>query len=72
MTKRGKRRRGGFEFTPEPTCDHCGKRGRHYAPASMGEAGYYVCKERKTIDVTKLEDLKCLSSTAMINCEPET
>ena len=35
---------------PEPVCQNCGMRGRHYVPPSFGEAGFYACKYLKQMN----------------------
>jgi hypothetical protein len=42
--QRDDRKRNGRAQAWAPVCPRCGCRGRHFAPASLGEPGFYACE----------------------------
>ena len=30
-----------------PPCPNCGEKGAHFAPPSLGDEGFFICKPRK-------------------------
>jgi hypothetical protein len=47
-SKATKNKRKAFAFElPKGICRNCGKLGPHFAPPSLGEDGFYICKEIK-------------------------
>ena len=47
MTKRRAKYAVKNDKLSAPPCLNCGKKERHYVPPSLGEAGFFICKERK-------------------------
>jgi len=38
-----------FYPRPESICPNCNKPGRHFAPPSLGEPGFYICDEKTNV-----------------------
>lgn len=30
-----------------PTCHHCGEKGSHFVPPSLGDKGFFICEKEK-------------------------